>query len=224
MTKDTELGWPAIALFMRQLTHDVRNQLNGLELELTLASEFVTGGEGAESLSRTRDQLHHIAAQLRSLSLKFADPSPTLAPIAAAELFLIFKEQAAGVEKLPPINWSQTLKDELVSVDAGDLANAVRELLLNAREFGSAGIEIRGCAEAGEVIYQFIEPKPAPLDTERWGRAPFHSTKRNGYGLGLWLAQRLVEANGGQLTHEYNPAAKQLVTTLTLPFAEALVK
>lgn len=219
MSNDTDLGWPAFALFMRQLTHDVRNQLNGLELELTLASEFVSGEEGAESLSRIREQLHHIAGHLRSLSLKFADASPTLAPIAAAELFLIFQEQAMSMEKLPPVKWSHQLKDEEVSVDAGDLANAAREVLVNAREFGSEALEVRGCAEAGTVIYQFVEPKSAPLDAGRWGRTPFQSTKRSGYGLGLWLARRLVEANGGKLTHEYNSAAKQLITTLALPVA-----
>lgn len=220
MSSDTDLSWPAVAAFMRQLTHDVRNQLNGLELEATLIAESVTSEEALESLARIREQLHHVAGSLRALSSKFVEPSPTLSPIAAAELYLIFQEQAASMENLPPIDWGHTLEREQINVDATELANVAKELLTNAREFSADGrLEIRGRAETGNVIYEFREPKSACLQTEPWGHAPFRSTKRNGYGLGLWEARRLVEANNGKITHEYKPDPQHLLTTLSFPIA-----
>jgi|ERR1700677_71399 len=218
LSEETELSWAAIAGFVRQLTHDVRNQLNGLELETALIADSLPEPEAMESLVRIREQLHHVAGTLKSLSSRFADPCPTLSPIAATELFLIFQEQAASMENLPPIDWTHTLKLEQINVDASELANAVKELLANARDFGSGGhLHIGGRTESGNVIYEFFEPKSSSLQTEGWGCVPFHSTKRNGYGLGLWETHRLVEANKGKITHEYLPGEKDLLTTLSFP-------
>jgi signal transduction histidine kinase len=220
---DLNISWPAIARFVRQLTHDVRNQLNGLELETALIADCLPPDpEALESLGRIREQLHHVAGSLKTLSSKFADPCPTASPIAAAELFLIFQEQAAGMDNLPPIEWAHTLDREQINVDATELANAAKELLTNAREFGAKDghLRIEGRAETGKIIYEFHEPKSAPLETARWGRVPFHSTRRNGgYGLGLWETRRIVEANSGKIIHEYKPGEHELLTTLSFPIA-----
>ena len=220
--RDLNISWLAIAGFVRQLTHDVRNQLNGLELETALIADCLPDPEALESLGRIREQLHHVAGSLKSLSSKFADPCPTLSPIAAAELFLIFQEQAEGMDKLPPIEWTHTLDHEQIVVDATELANAAKELLANAREFGGTGarLQIGARSEPGKVIYEFREPKSAPLETKQWGHAPFHTTRRNGgYGLGLWETHRIVEANSGKIAHEYSPEKKELLTTLSFPIA-----
>jgi signal transduction histidine kinase len=220
MSSEPEISWSAIAKFVRQFTHDVRNQLNGLELEAALIAESLTTQETMESLARIREQLHHVAGNLKALSSKFAEPSPTLSPITAVELYLIFKEQAASMENLPAIDWTHTLQGERINVDATELANVAKELLVNARDFCPCGrLEIRGSAENGNVIYEFREPKSASVQTALWGRAPFHSTRRDGYGLGLWEVRRLVEANNGKITHEYEPGTKQLLTSLRFPIA-----
>ena len=51
------------------------------------------------------------------------------------------------------------------------------------------------------MIYEFLRTQKRGL----WkpgdgGFAPFVSTRRGGYGLGLWETRRIVEANGGS-TH-----------------------
>ena len=219
MCPEPDVSWSSVAAFLRQLTHDVRNQLNGLELEAALIADSITSPEATESLARIREQLHHIAGNLRAISSKFAEPSPSPAPIAAAELFLIFQEQAANMGDLPPIDWGHNFHSEKIIVDAAELANVAKELLTNAREFVADGrLEIRGRAESGKAVYEFREPKSGSVRTEHWGLAPFYSTKRNGYGLGLWEARRLVEANNGSITHKYKPDVKQLLTTLTFTF------
>ncbi len=218
MCADAEFGWPEVAAFVRQLTHDVRNQLNGLELEGALIADSLTTPESIESLARIREQLHQVAVNLRALSAKFADPSPALSPISAVELFLIFQEQAANVESLPPIDWSHSLKRERINVDASELAAVAKELLANARDYSTGGrLTVRASAGGATVIYEFHEPKSASVETERWGRAPFQSSRRDRYGLGLWEARRLVEANRGNITHEYQSEAKRLLTRLSFP-------
>ncbi|HWB58363.1 MAG TPA: hypothetical protein VG733_02685 [Chthoniobacteraceae bacterium] len=221
MTSEPDIKWNAVAAFVRQLTHDIRNQLNGLELEAALIAEAPESAEAAESLARIREQLHQIAGSLRSLSSKFANPSPMLSPITAVELFLIFQEQAAHVENLPKVDWTHTLQQEQINVDATELAIVARELLTNARDFQPGErVEVRGLADGGSVIFQFHEPKAVSIETATlagWGSAPFESARRNRYGLGLWEARRLVEANNGKITRAYEAQAKKLLTTLTFP-------
>jgi hypothetical protein len=49
---------------------------------------------------------------------------------------------------------------------------------------------------------------------------PFSSSRRDHYGLGLWEARRLVEANNGRIAHEFKPGENQhLLTTLSFPVA-----
>ena len=67
-----------------------------------------------------------------------------------------------------------------------------------------------------QVAFELREPKSAPVDPSAWGRAPFVSTRRGAYGLGLWEADRLVRANGGEVSREVLSDGK-LVTKLTFP-------
>lgn len=215
-TPEPDLTWPAVAAFVRQLTHDVRNQLNGLELEAALMADSVPQPEILEGVTRIREQLHTTASHMKNLSAKFAEPSPTIARMPAHELFLIFKEQAESMEDLPPIEWSNTLKDELIEVDAGEMAAAAKEIFSNARDFGAGeSCKFESHSNDGHVVYKLQQSKSAPVETKDWGYVPFMSTRRNSYGLGLWETRRLVEASHGSITHKYDPGARELVTTLS---------
>lgn len=220
MTFPPDVSWPQIAKFIRQHTHDVRNALNGLDLEVTLLSEIVPAGEAADSVARIQAQIRRVAADLRTLAAKFADPEPTRALYAARELFLIWQDQLNALNPAPTVEWSDTLAAEQVNVDATALADVFRELLANAQAFGS-GVPLHGAArvEEGCVLFELREPKDAPLETANWGSAPFASMRHGHYGLGLWNVQRATDATGGVLKHCFAPDAMQLVTTLLFPIA-----
>jgi signal transduction histidine kinase len=217
MSEEPNLSWSAMASFVRQFSHDVRNHLNALELETSLLGESIHDKEGMESVTRIRQQLRDVALSLKKLSTKIADPVAVPSPIDAAELFLIFKEQAAGMEGLPEIDWSHTLKKERINVDAATLAAVAKELLSNAQTFGSGNLKISGRIETKNVIYEFRESKDKPVEPEQWGMMPFISARRGGYGLGLWEARRIVAANGGCIRHIYQPETKELCSALSFP-------
>ncbi|MEQ1861500.1 MAG: hypothetical protein ABMA13_16385 [Chthoniobacteraceae bacterium] len=213
-------SWSHLAQFIRQHTHDVRNDLNGLDLEAALLADLVPDGEGKESVGRMRAQIRRVAADLHALAAKFADPRPTLALYAAGELFLIWQDQLSALDPAPTVQWSDALGAEQVNVDAAALANVFRELLANAQVFGT-GAPLRAAArvEDGQVVFELREPKDAAVETASWGRAPFASMRHGHYGLGLWEAQRVIAANGGAVERRFAPDAMELSTRLRFPVA-----
>ena len=205
-----------VAAFVRQFTHDVRNVVNSLDLETGIVEEFVSEGEGQESVQRVRRQLHVLAERMRSISTVFQDPQPIAGPIAARELLLIWQEKHAALAKPPEVQWHDEVADEMVNVDVEMLATVFRELLVNAAAF-SAGQPLTATAriEAGSVIFELSEPKKDAVDPDSWGEA-FFTTRGNGYGLGLWAAKRSMQATGATLIQRYIPERKELTTQIVL--------
>ena len=220
MPSAPDLSLPQLAQFIRQHTHDVRNGLNGLDLEAALLAELNPAGEASESVARIRAQIRRLATDMRTLAAKFADPQPTRAPYDATELFLIWQDQLAAIDPAPTVQWSEALGAEQVNVDAAALANVFRELLANAQAFGT-GVSLRGAARLkdGQIVFELREPKSAHVETASWGRAPFASMRHGHYGLGLWEAQRVITANGGEVQRCFAQDAMELITTLRFPVA-----
>lgn len=216
MELEPEITWPRLSAFMRQHTHDVRNGLNSLDLEAALLLEIALDDETRESAGRVRAQLRNVAEQLRAMSALFHEPQPYAAPLAARELGLIWREQLAALPEPPDIEWSEEIGEEKVNVDATMMAAVLRELLVNARAFrdgGPATASVR--REGDDVIFELREPKSKPVECEGWGCRVFETTKRGGYGLGLWNVQRSIEANGATIARRNDEGA--LVTRIALP-------
>jgi hypothetical protein len=215
-----DVAWNRIAGFVRQHTHDLRNELNGIDLETALLADLVDDGEARESVARIRAEIRQMAAGLRQLSAKFAEPKMTPMRIAAQELFLIWQDQLVGLPGLE-IAWDGRLGGEEVEVDPGAFAMAFRELLVNAHAFAPpTRSRLRaGARGADGVTFELHEPKSEAVDPADWGRTPLVSTRRGGYGLGLCVLCQTLEANGSTVRWRYDPAASELVTTISIPLA-----
>lgn len=214
-----ELTWAAVAGFVRQHTHDVRNHLNSLDLEAALLSDLVGEDEARESVVRLRRQIREAAASLRALSAKFSDAPPGDVLMAATDIFEIWKEQHASGD-FPEVQWENRLGSETVSVDPDAIAAIFRELLQNAKQFGSTPpLMARAEVLQGDAVYTLEEGKSAEVNPAGWGRVPFRSTRRGGYGLGLWEVERRARASGGRIVREFLPKESKLVTQIHLPIA-----
>ena len=220
MDSKPDLSLPHLAQFLRQHTHDVCNDLNGLDLEATLLADLVPSGEAVESVARIHVQIRRLAAELRALAAKFAEPKPVRALYAAHELFLIWQDQSAALDPSPTVQWSDALGAEQVNVDATALAAVFRELLANAQVFGT-GTPLLAAArmEDGRVVFELREPKDTPVETANWGSAPFAAIRHGHYGLGLWAAQRTISASGGEVRRRFAQDVMELITTLLFPVA-----
>jgi signal transduction histidine kinase len=213
-----ELPWIRVSSFVRQHTHDVRNDLNSLDLEVALLTDLVSDPEACESLARIRTQIRESATRLKELSARFTEPRPMLARLAASDLFEIWKEQFGGLNQPLNVKWESRLSEQALSVDAGLLAIALRELLTNASKF-SPGSEVcaLGYEENRAALYQLKEVKETPVAPEAWSEVPLQAAQRSGYGLGLWYVRRIVEAHGGTFRQSYDLGSRTLGSVISLP-------
>lgn len=205
-----------VAAFVRQFTHDCRNGLNSLDLETGILEEFVSEGEGQESLQRVRRQLRSLAERLRSLSMHFQNPHPVAGLIAARELLLIWQEKHAALANAPEVHWQDELGDEKVNVDVEMIADVFRELLVNAATFSPGDpLTVTARVANGKVLFELSEPKKEKVDPSNWGE-PLSTTQGTGYGLGLWSVRRAMEANGANLIQRYDSEMRVLSTQIIL--------
>jgi K+-sensing histidine kinase KdpD len=224
----TELQIPFshVATFIRQLTHDVRNNLNAMDLQAAFAVELITDPEAAEEVRRIRQLIQQATKHLQGLSANFQQPQPNLVEY-SAKIFVedlqdrlkkLFPDQADAVK------WKSDLGEEEISVDLEMVFTAIAEVFRNAFQFRDpdATIEIEVSSRGDSVDLRVIEPKAAvPSSPETWGVEPFVTTRRGGYGLGLFRAKRFLEKQGASHSATYDSAGARLVTTISLPLATA---
>jgi len=212
--------WLNVTAFVRQHTHDIRNHLNGIDLEAALLRELVTDPEALQGVARLRQQVRDIASELRGLSNRLVEPAPRPTPIAASELFEIWQEQVSAIREPPcDVKWESQLGAQTVHVDAALFASALFELVQNAFHFYEPPGTVTCTGELAEAGVQFAvcERKSNPPDFSLWGRTPLQTTRRGGMGLGLWNVQRVAAASQGRIERRFDGGSSRLRTVVRLP-------
>jgi signal transduction histidine kinase len=107
-----------------------------------------------------------------------------------------------------------------VRADREQIRQVWLNLAVNALEAMRTGGELRVRwreGEAGQLVVEFVDNGAgiAAGDLPRVGQ-PFYTTKQGGTGLGVAIAQRIVERHGGTLTLESEPG-RGTVARVTLP-------
>ena len=219
---------PRIAGFVRQVTHDVRNGLNSMDLQAAYLNELITDPEAIDELRRLRGLIQTTARQLQTLSSNFWTSAPNLVTYSAKILVEDLRDRlkktfADSADKLAKIVWEVNVDDELVSVDIEMLFGAITRLFENALHFVEPGGQITAHAQVagGRFILELTETKTLPPagDPEAWGDDPFISTKRGGYGLGIFRAKSLLSVQGGELQISYDSGRNLLLNRVSLPLA-----
>lgn len=186
---------------IRHHAHEVRNHLNGLELEATLLAELSTDANVLESLVRTRAELSHLGAAVKSLVFKFAEPQPI--HLRADDLLQLWKFQIGPWEDVDhKISWLAPLDSPEVRLDAHAIVSVLRALVMAAWT-RSPGAALQGVVRttAQTVFAELREPIPkVPPGAEAWLEH-----------------RRLVELNGGTLAAGEDRSAGQWVSALSFP-------
>ena len=228
--KDSQLiRWSDTTRFIRQLGHDLRNDLNAIELQSAYLSELETNEAAKSEIKRLRKIVSGLAATLQGLSKLVGDIRPNLIPYRAGDFVEDLRSQIErGLPKeSAEISWDVQLGESTLNIDPQLLQEVFIELVTNAfrHDRGQGPLIATAKTENNEFFFTLEEPKTRAVSSvENWGREPLRSMSQRHYGLGLNRARAIVEAHGGQLRARYDENISALVTTLILPVAPSAAK
>jgi len=213
-----------VAKFIRQLTHDVRNGLSASDLEAAFIEEISADAEVLTEVRKLREMISDTAKMLRAISQYFQPASVHPIPWEAKTVMeeLGKRVKAKFPEQFQAIKITDDFRGETVEVDLEQTLVLVLAVLRNSIQWMKEGAEIsvHGTAKDGPALIEIIEPKvdfTSDTPPEKWGTAPLYSTRSGGYGLGLFHARKIAQAQGSRL--EIHFAGNELITRITLPEA-----
>lgn len=216
--------WNNVVRFVRQLSHDLRNHLNAVELQAVYLNELAENDEMKGEIKRLREMISQLGAALQKLSADLGQIKPNLMPYGTADFLEDMRRKVAHYfpEQSAPVQWEIQLKGETFEIDPQLLQQALLELFVNAFGHGSKpdGIKVHARTEKQRFVFSLHEKKASfDLPTESWGHHPLGNVGQGHYGLGLNRVRAIVEAHRGEFGAQYDSST--LVTTLTLPLSEA---
>lgn len=211
---------------VRQITHDVRNGLNAIDLQAAFLAEIAGEGEVSEEIGKLRGMVCHVTRDMQELSGRFAELRPVLVEYPVQEFLLGVKEaiEQEFETQAKRIVWEVKVGDEEMEMDYTLLLGALLELTRNAINFreGDQAIHLTAWNERGNVVFEVRQSRGEPAgDPDQWGRTPLTSSRRGGYGLGLFYVRRVLDTLGGSLEPGYDGETGELRVRLILPLKGA---
>lgn len=213
--------WSDTVRFIRQLSHDLRNDLNAIELQSAYISELAQDQELQAEIKRLRDVVSGLNTTLQRLSKAVGEVTPNMISYRSADFLADMRAQISGnfPNKSDQITWAVKV-DGVLNVDPQMLQEVFEELFANAflHDRGNGPLLASARIKNDQFVFSLHEPKPGfDSATQNWGRQPLRNITQRHYGLGLNRIRAIIEAHGGELRAQYDQKAAALVSTVTLP-------
>ena len=212
---------------LARLAHEIRNPLSSLDIHVQLLEEDL-GTLAPELRAQLNSRLEIIHGEVHRLEsivehfVRLAGPSALdlesvelsriinhvcelLRPEAAARQIEIIAQVQNGLPDLQadPVRLTQALVNLVINaVQAVERNGLVEVSVARADDAISVAISDNGPGISPEKLASIFEP--------------YFTTKPEGSGLGLWIAQQIVTAHGGTLRAE-NRSERGAVFTMLLP-------
>jgi two-component system OmpR family sensor kinase/two-component system sensor histidine kinase BaeS len=217
------------------VAHELRTPLSVVQGNLRAILDDVYELDKAE-ISRLYDEtrlLSRLVDDLRELALADAGQLRlTLRPTDLAPIIQDSIDNLALGAEAQEVTLSASLPDALLPVQADPdrVAQVLRNLLANALRYTPAGgtVTVDAGSYGGMVEVAVadtgggIDPRDLPHIFERFWRADPARVRMGSTGLGLSIAQTLIEAQGGRIWAESAPGQGSTFR-FTLPVAQATI-
>jgi two-component system nitrogen regulation sensor histidine kinase NtrY len=193
---------------VRVLGHEINNSLAPIKSiagSLRLRTEELEDdtGDFSRGLGIIESRAEMLNRFLQAYRQLMGLPTPDRKPVSVRRLV----EDVAQLERRVPILVRQG-EDFDVSVDAGQMHQALINLLRNgaeaalsvhASEPGRAQVTIAWRRAAGRAVISVLDNGTGLAKTDNLF-VPFYTTKPEGSGIGLALAQQIIEGHRGRIT------------------------
>ncbi len=216
-----------LARLLKRLAHEIRNPLSSLGVHFQLLEEDLNTlspsacAQLASRLGIIHGELHRLDSIVERF-LKLAGPSALelkpedinkivthVCELLRPEAITRKVEILAQVESDLP----------LVTVDSVRLTQALLNIIINGIQAVSGPGQVKlSLAKSGNNLLLRVQDTGPGIPANELGDIfdPYYTTKAEGNGLGLWIAQQIAVAHGGDLRAENAPSGGA-VFTLTLP-------
>ena len=216
------VAWSDVVRFIRQLSHDLRNHLNAIELQSAYISELERDDEIKSEIKRLREMISGLTSTLQSLSKAVSVVKPNLISYPAADFVEDLRKKITRdfSSENAEITWNVQLGDATLNVDPQLLQETLTEVFANAfrHNRGKGPLVATAKIDNNQFLFTLEEPKARfDLPTNNWGREPLRKNSQGHYGLGLNRVRGIVEAHGGELYAQHNPEHSTLITRLSFP-------
>jgi signal transduction histidine kinase len=193
------------------LAHEIRNPLSAMNLNLQMIEEEISPADGSELrtlLKGTKQEIERLN-RLATNFLFYAKPldlEKRMIPVPdlLEDVALLVSQECekSGI-RLVTQNGSGPLS---IQADRDLLKQAVLNLIVNAQEAvkskpaDNRRITLEAAREGDQVVIRVRDTGPGvgPEEARNLFKL-FYSSKRGGSGLGLPIAQRIVESHGGKI-------------------------
>jgi len=213
--------WEDFVKFLRQLSHDLRNQLNAAELQGALVGEITTDPELKSEVARLRELVSKIGATLQRLTTAVSEPRPTRLSYPARDFVSDLQKKIAQdyPAESQHLTWDPIPDNAVLDIDPSLIEWAVVELFDNAFRHSRTPGQIRVSTEMNGNRFSFLlhEPKAKEMEDLLHWSIPLRSIAHGHYNLGLPRARAILEAHGGNLTAEFDSDSSTLTSRITLP-------
>ena len=183
---------------IRVISHELNNSLAPIASLAHSGAELLRRGQHERlpsALATIEERARHLEGFIRDYARFAKLPSPRLEPVEWQRFVAQLRTQVDFVAELHPA-------DGIARVDAGQLEQALINLLKNAHESGTEPNEVRlSVRRVGDGWRIEVLDRGSGMNEAVLANAllPFYSTKRHGTGLGLALAREIAEAHGGRI-------------------------
>jgi putative PEP-CTERM system histidine kinase len=181
--------------------HDVKNSIAALSMvsenALKNADDPDFQRDALKTVARTVDRMKALLDRLGGA------PGPTRLRPELVDLASLARDATAPVVRSDRISLVQELTPLRVAADGEALSRVIQNLLANAMQSidGAGTVTLRTFAENGHAVISVADTGCGMSDDFVRDSlfAPFRSTKKDGWGIGLYQAKRLVEAHRGTI-------------------------
>jgi K+-sensing histidine kinase KdpD len=230
------------AALLDALSHNLRTPLTAIKASVTALISAATLKKDAALSREGHDELLAIIDEesdrlnrfIEGLSVAGTDPQAlTPKTIGIDEVLRAGLSRAETLTRDYVVELDIAGTPPMVTVDPASMVEVLYIALDNASKYAPPGSTIRVSAAAadGNVELSIEDEGPGIPEGsreqvfEKFYRIPgrqSHDPRRKGIGLGLPIARRLVEAQGGRIWVESSSADKGTVVRATLPIAESV--
>jgi two-component system sensor histidine kinase HydH len=218
-----------LARLLKRLAHEIRNPLSSLDVHFQLLEEDL-GALSPQARAQLAPRLGIIHGELHRLDsiverfLKLAGPSALeLEPVDISTIVTHVCELLRPEASARKVEILAGVEPGLprVTVDPVRLTQALLNIVINGIQAVSGEGRVKVSAAksgSGEFLLLRVQDTGPGIPVNELGDIfdPYFTTKAEGNGLGLWIAQQIAVAHGGDLRAENAPAGGALLT-LSLP-------